>query len=358
MSDLKNEDIVAEHQLHYEIYYNELSLFYQKNSFFSTIQLALLSGVILKFQELVLYPEVMLIGLVFLIFFTTIQLFVSIRGNHVNDAVIGVISTFEKEHSFTFLNDFANELKKGNKIQKMNFPSLAIIATNILYLLVWCSLLIFFMYSHLPKNFFSPIFVKIASFALPSGKIKTLLVVIFSCLFAITMKIADMHDEHGMHLFKHADILFGFCWGAFGAVLVLMDTATANAIFAMMLGYVIRRRLDYTNHIIAFSIVSGVFLLSATLIKETFFAFWVSFTFLGMIKDLKYLNKPGKIASLVRIIYLYIPLIYALPTLIYGIIYNDWYAFCSMFMFDLSYNITRLVSQKQTWYKDEQITQV
>lgn len=358
MSNLKSEDVVTEHQLHYEIYYNELSLFYQKNSFFSTIQLALLSGVILKFQELILYPEVMLIGLVFLIFFTTIQLFVSIRGNHVNDAVIGVISNFENKHGFTFLNDFASELRKGNKIQKMNFPSLAIIATNILYLLVWCSLLIFFVYSHLPENFFSPILSKFTSISFLSVDIKVVLIAIFSCMFAITMKIADMHDEHGMRLFKHADILFGVLWGFFGAALILLDTPTANAIFAMMLGYVIRKRLDYVNHIIAFCIVSGTFLLSATLIKETFFTFWFSFTLLGFVKDLKYLNKPGKMATFIRKFYLYIPLIYALPTFIYSLFFSDWYVFESMFLFDLSYNITRLVSQKQTWYIDEQTSRV
>ena len=61
MSNDLNVDISAEHQLHYEIYYNELGLFYQKNSFFSTIQLAILSGVILKFQELVQYPEIMIL---------------------------------------------------------------------------------------------------------------------------------------------------------------------------------------------------------------------------------------------------------------------------------------------------------
>ena len=37
-------------------------------------------------------------------------------------------------------------------------------------------------------------------------------VVIYAILFGITMKIADLLDEHGLKSFKGADILFGFLW--------------------------------------------------------------------------------------------------------------------------------------------------
>lgn len=143
---MNKDDIVKEHQLHYDIYYKELGLFYQKNTFFSTIQLALLSGLVLKFNELQQFPAVMILGLAFLVLFTIVQLLVSIRGNHVNNAVIGVIRSFENKNSFTFLDDFATELNKGHKIQQMNFPSFAIIVTNIMYLLVWLGLLLYFVF--------------------------------------------------------------------------------------------------------------------------------------------------------------------------------------------------------------------
>lgn len=344
--------IAEEHKLHYDIYYNELNLFYQKNNFFSTIQLALLSGVVLKFEDLVEYPIVMLIGLVFLVLFTIIQLLVSIRGNHVNNAIIGAITTFEKKYEFDFLNNFSNELKKGRRIQKMNFPSYAIIITNLLYLTVWLGILLYFVVSHLPSNWIMISFNKIRNISTISCALKTFFVIVFSCLFAVTMKIADMLDEHGLYMFKGAKILFGILWGLFGSLIILFDVDTANAIFAMMLGYVVRHRLDQVNHIIAFTMIVLSFFMFSSTKNNMLLIFWVAFVVLGKVKDLKYIHNKNKIFNVIQNIYLYIPIIYAIPTFIYGLLCHNWYPFLSMWAFDFSYNLTRLISKRKNWYTE------
>ncbi len=47
-----------------------------------------------------------------------------------------------------------------------------------------------------------------------------LLVLIFASLYGVTMKVADLLNEHGLKLFRGSAILFGILWGFFGALLV------------------------------------------------------------------------------------------------------------------------------------------
>lgn len=101
-----NSACVAEHKIHYDIYYNELKLFYQKTTIFTTIQLGMFTGVILKYDELKVSPWIMSAGLIFLLAFSVLELLVSIRGNHVNNAVIETIAKFEKDTGFIFLGEF------------------------------------------------------------------------------------------------------------------------------------------------------------------------------------------------------------------------------------------------------------
>ncbi len=343
---------VAEHKLYYEIYYEELKLFYQKTTIFTTIQLGLFTGVILKYEDLSSSPWLMSSCLLFLIVFSIFQLLVSIRGNHVNNAVIETIASFEKKTGFTFLNTFQTNVAKGNRIKKMNFPSLMIVGINILFIFVWLIIAMAFVKSIIPENAIHDLITSTTN----TKKYISYLIPIFSCLFAVTMKIADLLDEHGLTLFKYADILFGVLWGIFGALLCLSHTIIANVIFAMMIGFVIRRRLDYINHIIAFLIITTVFFLSSDLIKPTYFAFLFTIIILGCIKDLKYKSHKTKISKIVEIVYLYVPLIYALPSLIYSIVFNDWMVFIAFFAYDFTYNITRLIVRRLPWYKEDNHT--
>lgn len=262
------------------------------------------------------------------------------------------IASFEKKTGFTFLNTFQTYVSKGNRIKKMNFPSLMIVGINILFILVWLIIAMAFVKSIIPENAIHDLITSTAN----TKKYICYLIPIFSCLFAVTMKIADLLDEHGLTLFKYADILFGVLWGIFGALLCLCHTIIANVIFAMMIGFVIRRRLDYINHIIAFSIITTVFLLFSELIKPTYFAFLFAIIILGCIKDLKYKSRKTKISKIVEIVYLYVPIIYALPSLIYSIVFNDWMVFIAFFAYDFTYNITRLIVRRLPWYKEDNHT--
>ena len=250
ISPYENSAFVAEHKLHYDIYYEELKLFYQKTTIFTTIQLGLFTGVILKYDELSTSPWLMSSCLLFLIIFSIFQLLVSIRGNNVNNAVIETIASFEQKMGFSFLNMFQTNVSKGNRIKKMNFPSLMIVGINILFIFLWILIAVAFAKSVIPESVSNDL----TELAVDT-KI-TYIVPVFSCLFAVTMKIADLLDEHGLSFFKGADILFGVLWGIFGALLCLSHTIIANVILAMMMGFVIRKRLDYINHIIAFIIMA------------------------------------------------------------------------------------------------------
>ena len=44
------------------------------------------------------------------------------------------------------------------------------------------------------------------------------IILIFAALYGITMKIADLLDEHGLKWFKGSAIIFGILWGLFGSV--------------------------------------------------------------------------------------------------------------------------------------------
>ncbi len=345
-----NSACVAEHKIHYDIYYNELKLFYQKTTIFTTIQLGMFTGLILKYDDLKVSPWIMSACLIFLMLFSVLELLVSIRGNHVNNAVIETIAKFEKDTGFIFLSEFEKNVHKGRRIKTMNFPSLMIVGVNILFLGVWVVITADFVWSLLEPY--------LADISWPTTSIDLNLPEIvkisaLSILFSVTMKIADLLDEHGLKWFKHAEILFGVLWGVFGALLAVSDEVIANVLLAMMMGFVVRKRLDYTNHIIAFAIIVSTIFWYSKIIPRVFLAFFVTIVVLGLIKDLKYNQKKNKFSKFIEKVYLYIPLIYALPSLVYSILYGNWNVFIAFFLYDFAYNITRIVAKKRNWYTDK-----
>ena len=114
---LNYNDINAEHKLHYDIYYNELTLYYQKTTIFMTVQLALFTGIILKYESLSKKPLVLLISLLFLLPFSILQFLIALRGYSVNNAVIASIQEFESKEGFSFLETFQSEMEKQKKIK-------------------------------------------------------------------------------------------------------------------------------------------------------------------------------------------------------------------------------------------------
>src|SRR3989344_9269554 len=90
------------------------------------------------------------------------------------------------------------------------------------------------------------------------------LILLYSALFGLTMKIADLFDEHEMRWFKGDALLFGLLWGFFGILLVLSRIDIANVTLAMILAFLVRMRLDYRNHVIASTMIIIAFLWQST----------------------------------------------------------------------------------------------
>lgn len=113
-----------------------------------------------------------------------------------------------------------------------------------------------------------------------------ILPIAYSALFGITIKVADLLDEHGLKWFKGDRIIFGFLWGIFGSLLMLnSDPVIASAFLAMILGCLVRNRLDYLNHQIgaALMYLTGFGLISVNF--TTLVIFFILFVALGSIKD-------------------------------------------------------------------------
>ena len=329
---------MEEYKLLIDIYYKEVSLFYSKATIFTTIQLGILAGVIAGYNFLVVSKELLSIGLFFMILLSLIQILITVRGNTVNEALINTLAEFESQNDFTLLSDFTRNTNKIKRISKMNFPSYAMIYLSVLFFLAWSTILLIVLFPFI-KNAFTLI-----SQNKPQEILRGIIICVVSMLYAVTMKISDLLDEHGLKLFKGASYLFSFLCAIFGCLLILSDTIIANIILAMVIGFVIRKRIDYNNHILAFVIITSCFFIFSNIILNIYFPFLIAIILLGFLKDTKYKTSKSKLIKLINKIYLYIPIIYAIPSLIYSIISSDWIIFFAFFTYDLSYNITRLIS--------------
>lgn len=163
----------------------------------------------------------------------------------------------------------------------------------------------------------------------------------FAVAYGVTMKVADLLNEHGLKMFRGAPLLFGLLWGSFGAALVFGNDAVANIILAMNIAFIIRNRLDYPNHRIAASVVIVAFLLAARFDPLLFLIFLVTFVVFGSLKD--YLDdtvhRVGAAALLSEAM-----LYYPIPTFIYCIAYGNWIVFWVFLSYTVAYNITKLVA--------------
>lgn len=329
---------IEEYKLLIDIYYKEVNLLYSKTTIFTTIQLGALAGVIAGYNFLITAKGLLSIGLLFMIFLSVIQILITIRGNTVNEALINTLSEFESQNDFTLLSDFTRNTNKIKRISKMNFPSYAMVILSVLFLISWLTILLIVL-SPFIENLF-----ELFNRNQPSEIIEGLLICGVSMLYAVTMKISDLLDEHGLKLFKGASYFFSFLCALMGCVLIIFDTIIANIVLAMVIGFVIRKRIDYNNHILAFVIITSCFFVCSRMDIIIYFPFLISILLLGFLKDTKYKTNKSKLINIVNKIYLYVPIIYALPSLFYSIATGNWLVFFVFFTYDLSYNITRLVS--------------
>jgi len=172
-----------------------------------------------------------------------------------------------------------------------------------------------------------------------------LMIILYALLYGITMKVADLLDEHGLKWFKGSAIFFGFLWGIFGVLLVLSNSTIAIIMLAMNLAFITRNRLDYINHQIAASIIIISFLFSSTFNPILFVIFYFVFLIFGSLKDyvddiLK--KKSGILVSLNEAM-----LYYPIPTFIYCLLYGNWIVFWAFLTYTIAYNIIKQIYKKK-----------
>jgi len=120
------------------------------------------------------------------------------------------------------------------------------------------------------------------------------LLLINSLLFGFFTKLADLLDEHGLKMFKGADIFFGFVWGIFGTLAIIFSPLLATFYLAMLINWIIRGRIDYLNHRIATAIIlvsvffSGIL---ANLDQILFIITTTLFTGIGVLIDYKIIKR-------------------------------------------------------------------
>lgn len=109
-----------------------------------------------------------------------------------------------------------------------------------------------------------------------------------SFLFGISTKIADLQNEHGLKLFKGANILFGILWGFFASLIVIGNALVGTFYLAILLHWILRNKIDYLNHGIAAAmiLITFVWLAPAYNLDWLFFiVIFVIYTFVGLLID-------------------------------------------------------------------------
>ena len=74
-------------------------------------------------------------------------------------------------------------------------------------------------------------------------------------LFWFTQKIADWHNEHWLNWFKWAWILFWIIWGTIWFFLMQVNEIIMVSYLAILLYWIYKLKIDYTNHAISIIII-------------------------------------------------------------------------------------------------------
>lgn len=169
-------------------------------------------------------------------------------------------------------------------------------------------------------------------------------VILISVLWGVTEKIADLLDEHGLEWFRGANILFGVLWGTFLAFLVINQNVVVSSLaFAMLMGYILRYRIDHLNHGIASIIVIFAFLINGAIIDWGAFLFFFAVFGLGGLAHDALTEKPKTktfLGKRLTSFFDYRIYIYLFP-LIYSIYTGIWLAFLVAAVHMLAYELVR-----------------
>ncbi len=164
----------------------------------------------------------------------------------------------------------------------------------------------------------------------------------------ISMKIADLLDEHGMKSFKGSAIYYGILWGGFASLWVIVDIHLANAILATVLAFLIRMRLDYRNHAIAAAMVIITFISVSSIIPSEFILLFSGFTLLGLIKD--HLGER-KIANKIFYYISEFASYSIITSFVYSIILGNWIVFIAVTLSTVSYGFVKFYFHKWGYCK-------
>lgn len=115
------------------------------------------------------------------------------------------------------------------------------------------------------------------------------MIILYAIIFGFTMKTADLLGEHGLRWFKGSNILFGFLWGGFGALMILSGNILANFFIAMLIHWILRYRIDSLEHGLAGAIMLIAFVLNIPNFIFNPIIFWVvliTFSIHGLLNDM------------------------------------------------------------------------
>ncbi|MDP1709896.1 MAG: hypothetical protein Q8L21_03350 [Candidatus Komeilibacteria bacterium] len=171
-----------------------------------------------------------------------------------------------------------------------------------------------------------------------------LIIILSAILYGITMKIADLLNEHGLKWFKGSAVFFGVLWGIFGGLLVFSGNNIANLILAMNIAFIIRNRLDFLNHQIASTIIIISFLFFSSFNPVLFTVFYIIFLVFGSLKDYvgDILKNKSVLATFNEAM-----LYYPIPTFVCCLIYGNWIIFWVFLLYTVSYDYIKYLAKKR-----------
>ncbi|MBI3572476.1 hypothetical protein HY091_03025 [Candidatus Kaiserbacteria bacterium] len=178
--------------------------------------------------------------------------------------------------------------------------------------------------------------------------IPTAVLIICAIIYGVTMKVADLLDEHGLKWFKYSNILFGFLWGIAGVLVILLSNPiVVSTVVAMNIAFIVRNRLDFLNHQIAATLIIVAGIISDNIVSIPFLGFLIVFLIFGALKDqLDDVIHVKGMAFILSETMLYYPI----PTFLYCLFYGNWILFWIFATYTVAYDLTKLIynrSQKR-----------
>ena len=163
-----------------------------------------------------------------------------------------------------------------------------------------------------------------------------LLIIIITIFCNVFQKIADALDEHGLKLFRHADVLFGVIWGILWALLTNVNSNVATYSVALIFYWLIKGKIDYVNHAISIIIVFSSLFILKTYPSGLFIFILLGYLVLDKIShSVKFLSKN----NLKVFLKLLSPLVFSLYV-------QDFLPILIAFLSVLTVHITKLVMYK------------